>query len=301
MKNIISYFYNLEPNNIHQYEKKLKFSVDNNNYVFLPCYHTEKEIKDLQSLSTTLLSKGVYCHQFILNVNSTIITMVNNIPYVLLLVYINDNRLISFDDLIWFTNIDNLPVVESLKRDNWFSLWTEKIDYFEYQVSQFGKKFPLLRESFSYFVGMAETSISFLKNINTNYNPTLSLSHGRMKKNHTLFDLYNPLNFIVDSKIRNICEYFKNCFFKDNDLTIDLFNYISYNNLTISDSLSLYARMLFPTFYFDIYELIVHGNLEEKEVLKIIQKTNDYQLFLKQLHNYLKQYIAIPNIEWINK
>ena len=74
-----------------------------------------KEIKDLQSLSTTLLSKGVYCHQFILNVNSTIITMVNNIPYVLLLVYINDNRLISFDDLIWFTNIDNLPVVESLK------------------------------------------------------------------------------------------------------------------------------------------------------------------------------------------
>ena len=142
MKNIISYFYNLEPNNIHQYEKKLKFSVDNNNYVFLPCYHTEKEIKDLQSLSTTLLSKGVYCHQFILNVNSTIITMVNNLPYVLLLVYINDNRLISFDDLIWFTNIDNLPVVESLKRDNWFSLWTEKIDYFEYQVSQFGKKFP---------------------------------------------------------------------------------------------------------------------------------------------------------------
>jgi hypothetical protein len=272
MKNIISYFYNLEPNNIHQYEKKLKFSVDNNNYVFLPCYHTEKEIKDLQSLSTTLLSKGVYCHQFILNVNSTIITMVNNIPYVLLLVYINDNRLISFDDLIWFTNIDNLPVVESLKRDNWFSLWTEKIDYFEYQVSQFGKKFPLLRESFSYFVGMAETSISFLKNINTNYNPTLSLSHVRMKKNHTLFDLYNPLNFIVDSKIRNICEYFKDCFFKDNDLTIDLFNYISYNNLTTSDSLSLYARMLFPTFYFDIYELIVHGNLEEKEVLKIIKK-----------------------------
>ena len=182
MKNIISYFYNLEPNNIHQYEKKLKFSVDNNNYVFLPCYHTEKEIKDLQSLSTTLLSKGVYCHQFILNVNSTIITMVNNVPYVLLLVYINDNRLISFDDLIWFTNIDNLPVVESLKRDNWFSLWTEKIDYFEYQVSQFGKKFPLLRESFSYFVGMAETSICFLKNINTNYNPTLSLSHGRIKK-----------------------------------------------------------------------------------------------------------------------
>ena len=105
----------------------------------------------------------------------------------------------------------------------------------------------------------------------------------------------------MDSKIRNICEYFKDCFFKDNDLTIDLFNYISYNNLTTSDSLSLYARMLFPTFYFDIYELIVHGNLEEKEVLKIIQKTNDYQLFLKQLHNYLKQYIVIPNIEWINK
>ncbi|MDD2180853.1 MAG: hypothetical protein PHW32_00545 [Bacilli bacterium] len=301
MKNTINYFYNLQPKNIHQYEKQLKFNYNNNNYVFLPYYRKEEELKDLQKLATFLFSKGVYCHQFVPNINSSIITLVNNIPYVLLVVYVNDNRTILFDDLIWFSNVSITSNIDSLKRDNWFSLWIEKIDYFEYQVSQFGKTFPLLRESFSYFVGMAETGISFLKNINTNYEKTFALSHGRVKNDNTLFDLYNPLTFIIDNKTRDICEYFKECFFKGIDKTNDLFNYISQNNLTSIDCLLLYARMLFPTFYFDIYELIVQGSLPEKEILPIINKIDDYELFLNQFHNYLKQYIQIPNIEWINK
>ena len=301
MKNTINYFYNLQPENIHQYEKQLKFNYNNTNYVFLPCYRKEEELKDLQRQATFFFSNGIYCHQFVTNINSSIITLVNNVPYVLLLIYVNDNRIITFDDLIWFSNISPISNVDSLRRDNWFSLWIEKIDYFEYQVSQFGKTFPLLRESFSYFAGMAETGISFLKSINTNYEKTLSLSHGRVKKDNSLFDLYNPLNFIIDNKSRDICEYFKECFFKGLDKTDDLFNYISYNNLTRADYLLLYARMLFPTFYFDVYELIVHGNLSEKEILPIIHKIEDYELFLNQLHNYLKQYVEIASIEWINK
>ena len=41
-------------------------------------------------------------------------------------------------------------------------MWIRKIDYFEYQISQFGKKYPIIRESFNYYVGLAENGISLL-------------------------------------------------------------------------------------------------------------------------------------------
>lgn len=301
MKNVINYFYNLQPDNIRQQGKQFRFDIDNNSYVFLPYCRLETEIKDLQLLATFLLSLGIYCHQFVFNINSTIITVVNNKPYVLLLVYLKNNRILLFEDLIWFTEIKSLPDVKSLRTDDWFSLWTRKIDYFEYQVNQFGKTYPLLRESFSYFVGMAEIGISLLKRINNNYKATLSLSYRRIKKDEYLFELYNPLNFIIDNKVRSICEYFKDNFFKGKDLTEYLFNYISYNNLNETDGILLYARMLFPTFYFDMYEKIIHEEEDEKEILKIISKVDDYELFLKKLYNYLRTYINIPEIEWISK
>lgn len=36
-------------------------------------------------------------------------------------------------------------------------MWVQKIDYFEYQVSQMGKKYPVIRESSIYYVGLAES------------------------------------------------------------------------------------------------------------------------------------------------
>ncbi len=301
MKNVINYFYNLQPDNIRQQGKQFRFDIDNNSYVFLPYCRLETEIKDLQLLATFLLSLGIYCHQFVFNINSTIITVVNNKPYVLLLIYLKNNRILLFEDLIWFTEIKSLPDLKSITTDDWFSLWTRKIDYFEYQVNQFGKTYPLLRESFSYFVGMAEIGISLLKRINNNYKATLSLSYRRIKKDEYLFELYNPLNFIIDNKVRSICEYVKDNFFKGEDLTIFFFNYISYNNLNETDGILLYARMLFPTFYFDLYEKIIHEEENETEILKIISKVDDYELFLKKLYTHLRTYINIPEIEWISK
>ncbi len=300
MKNVINYFYNLQPDSIYQQGQQSKFSINNNNYVLLPYTRSNEELKDLQLLSTSLLAQGIICHQFIPNINSSLVTLVNDKPYVLLIVYINNNNYVSFNDLVWVSNIQSLPEVKSLRRDDWFILWTKKIDYLEYQVSQFGKTYPLLRESFSYFVGMAETGISLLKSINTNYEPSLSLSYRRIKKDDSLFELYNPLNFIIDYRLRNIVEYFKDCFFKDLNLTASLFNYLSYNNLESDEAILFYARMLFPTFYFDIYEKIVHKEVKEEEILRIVHKMEEYESFLSYLYNYFKSNMPFPEIEWIS-
>ena len=41
--------------------------------------------------------------------------------------------------------------------------------------------------------------------------------HKRIKLNSTLFDLYNPLNLIIDFKVRDFAEYIKDCLINDGD------------------------------------------------------------------------------------
>ena len=49
-----------------------------------------------------------------------------------------------------------------LYRNSWASLWSAKLDYFEYQVSELGKDKPLILDSFSYYLGLGENAISYL-------------------------------------------------------------------------------------------------------------------------------------------
>ncbi len=299
MKNAINYYYNLEPGNIHQYNKQLKFVINNITYIFIPYSRQTDEINDLYKLSLSLFQNGIYCHQFIPNINNSLITNINNIPYVLLKTYIINNRKINISDLIFFSNSTLINVENKLRRDNWYLLWTNKIDYFEYQISQFGKKYPIIRESFSYFVGMAETSIILFKNINNNHGKVLSVNHQRVSSDDTLLDFYNPLNFIIDYKIRNIAEYFKKQFFENNLSYDDIIYYFESESLNQYDCVMLFIRLLFPTYYFDIYEKIILENEDEKKLIPIIIKIKDYENLLKKLYNYLINIAEIPNIEWL--
>ena len=301
MKNAINYYYNLNPTDIHQYNKQFKFSINEEEYVLTPYERNEDDIKHLYEISIQLFQKQIYCHQFVSNTNRSIITYINNVPYVLLRVYINNNNKIILNDIINFINNTTTTTTNILKRDNWFKLWTEKIDYFEYQISQFGKQYPIIRESFSYFIGLAETGIMFYKNIHITTNNTFVIAHKRMKKDYTMFDLYNPLNFVIDLKVRDASEFFKERFFEDYDILSEITYYIKYADLTSYDCLMLFTRMLFPSFYFDIYEDIINNGQNEKELLKIINKTNDYEQFLKKLYLYLRTIITMPDIEWLIK
>lgn len=301
MKNALTYYYNLNPLDIRQYNKQFKFTVDDQEYVLAPYERNADDINHLYEISVQLFQRQIYCHQFVLNNSRSIITNINNTPYVLLKIYINNNNKIILNDIINFMNNTATTTTNILKRDNWFQLWTEKIDYFEYQISQFGKQYPIIRESFSYFIGLAETGIMFYKNVHNSTNNAFFIAHKRIKKDYTMFDLYNPLNFIIDLKVRDASEFFKERFFENHDVLPEIIYYISYANLTTYDCLMLFTRMLFPTFYFDIYEEIINDGQNEKELLRIINKVNDYEQFLKDLYIYLKTVVIMPDIEWLIK
>lgn len=294
MKNTLNYYYGLEVINIHQKDKIFYFKHDNYEYIFTQC--NLDNIDKIYEISNKLNQMGIYCHQIILNNANQIITKVNNENYVLMKIYVQKSK-ITANDIINFNNISYLND-QSLKIAQWYDLWTEKIDYFEYQISQIGKKYPLIRKSFSYYIGLAENAISLVKSV-PNDNLYYSLGHRRITFKDSMQELYNPLNFIIDLRIRDICEYFKSCFFNKINIQNDIIAYLNYNNLNYNESCYFMARMLFPTYYFDIYEKIINNDIDEIKINNITSLSNEYEILLKTIYLQLRRNVNLPTLEWL--
>lgn len=291
MKNTINYYYNLNINTIHQKEKNYYFKVDNKNYLLLKCTNIE-EPDDIYRLNI-YLSQILPVHRIVLNANNEAITKINDSNYLLLELFSNNNK-INLNNIIELSNIRIPFSVDKLKRNDWYNLWIKKIDYFEYQLSQIGKKYPLIRESFNYYIGLAENAIILVNNIDFNNIP-LGLSHRRIT--NMSFNLYNPLNIVIDARIRDVCEYFKFCFFNNIDISMELELFLSYNSFNIDEAKLFLARMFFPTYYFDLYEKIIDNEIDESEIKKVIIKADNYEKILKQVYYHFKNNQI--NIEWL--
>ena len=245
-------------------------------------------------------SIGIYCHKIILNNNEQILTYINDEPYVLLLTQ-TENRKITIKDIMLLSNIPlNDAKFNKIKRISWNKLWSDKIDYIEYQISQFGKKYTLIRESSDYYIGIVENCISLITNMKEDININ-TVSHSRVNKETTLDEFYNPLNFIVDNRIRDISEYLKSDITKEKDIIPYIQNYIYQNKLNIREIMLFFIRIIYPSFYLDTCEKILDKKIEENALLEIIKDTQKYETNIKKIYNYLKTIVEMPEIEWITK
>jgi hypothetical protein len=296
MKNTIEYYYNIKVLRIHQNGKNYYFHSDIYDYLFLP-------ILDINSLNvlynlSNYLYNSMLSHQIIATKDNQLYVKTNEENYTLLKI-VSDKNIINYDQIFKLNSITFDKNENILRRDNWYKLWTNKVDYFEYQLNQVGKKYPLIRQSFSYYVGLAENAIS-LFNMTDKDKLILCLSHKRIKYNSTTYDLYNPLNFVIDYRIRDICEYFKDSFFNNKNVYDDIQKYLFYNNLSYDESCLFFSRMLYPSYYFDIYEKVLMDSTLENNLNKILSKTLDYEKLLKKVYYLLRQNNKLPLIEWLN-
>ena len=301
MKNVIAYYYQFMPETLYNKNKNYFFQDSRFQYAFLKCNYNEDQIQKKYELSQYLTSHRFYNHDILKNKDQRLITFVQNEPYILIKYQKGLDTSLSLKDILFFS-YPNVPLNQfnGLKRDYWDKLWSDKIDYFEYQVNQLGKKYPLITESFSYFVGLVENGISmyhdcYIKNQN------LVISHSRIKSDSTLYDLYNPLNFILDYKVRDVAEFFKNEFIKGKEVFKDIVIYVSQNNLSQYEMIMFFIRMFYPSFYFDLYEEILANQKREEELLPVIEKIPDYEQLLKKLYFYFRQFTKMPDIVWITE
>lgn len=295
MKNIINYFYNMYPNQIHQTPNNYYFIIDGATYFLFKCPYDEKQITDIYNLHLTLLTNNLYVHQIIPNRNNQLMTKIKNDSYILLRKTYEPEK-IDINDIINFSEIGTNKYTSI---NNWADLWSQKNDYLEYQTSMLGIKYPLIRESFSYYLGLAETAIELVNRLEkTNIN--LTYSHRRLNLKKINFNFYNPLNIIIDLKVRDAAEYFKESFFNDKPIDNELSIYFQKVKLSTYEYLMFLARLIYPTYYFDLYEQIINGKVKEQELNKIINKTSDFEKQIKKIYNYYKSFIQITPIEWLD-
>lgn len=297
MKNIIEYYYNLQLVELQEKQNNYTFKVKNNNYILKEYNNNLDNINDIYTLNK-YINNYYPIDKIILNKYNAPLTKVNNTYYIL--IKANERKELKLSIISNLSNI-KLPEIKSLERNNWEVLWSNMIDYYESQIGQNEKKYPLIRESFDYFIGLGENAISYL--VNTKKEVQKEINDNKVLSHNSLYNsLYDPLNIIIDHKSRDVAEYIKISFFNNNkNIFKELDEYFFYNRYSLYGIRVLYARIIYPSFYFKLYDEIFREKKEEKEVNKIINRINEYEIYLKDIYLYLNKYYNIPNIEWLKK
>lgn len=302
MKNIINYFYNLNITELTSKDNIYSF-YDNDELYHFYIYNNNIKNIDLTKDIDDSLKKDTLIHEIIINKDNSIITYYNNIPYILCKINININKPITLGEINYLAS-KVISTNSKVTYHSWQDLWSIKMDYLEKVINENGKKYPIIVDSFNYFVGMAENAISYYNNLSNKEvdNNSLVISHRIININDTVYAIYDPVNIIIDHKARDIAEYIKYSFFSDNtNIFKELNVYFKYNYYTKDDVVMLLARVLYPSFYFNMYEDIMINSKEEKIITNITSKLDKYELYLAKVFKYFNNFYNLPVPEWLNK
>ena len=291
MKNAINYYYNLYINSFKKNNDSVTFVINNNIYEFLPFQGNFQEIYKVYLI---LRTHNKYCHEIVVNKDNSFITLYNGKEYILLKKDLSPEKYVDMGEIL---NYD----IEIFDRHelNWKELWQEKVDYYEYQMSQLSIKYSLLKESFNYYVGMTETAISLLEYIDSN-KIKYSISHKKIYYKEKMDIFFNPMQITIDSRVRDIAEYIKINFMNNVFNLDDTLKLIDYLHLNDTEAILFLSRLLYPSYYFYEYEKIIFQKSNEQKLLNYIEKNTQYEVFLSKIYKYLKSKFYIPEVEWLN-
>ena len=59
------------------------------------------------------------------------------------------------------------------------------------------------------------------------------------------------------------------------------------------------ARILYPSFYFEMYDAIINHQANESEVMRITSRIDEYENYLADIWKYFHKYYQIKDIPWI--
>ena len=299
MNNFIKFFYNMKVTNTNFINNYYEFN-HNNNYYRLYILNEEYNIYNYNNIYTINkeLINNTLMSEIILNKDKNIITTYHNINYILLKINCNINKNITLEEIDYLSKVK----IVNNNKSNWGLLWSKKIDYLEELISENGKKYPQVVNSFNYLIGLSENAISYYNNIDIDNNMMYYISHKVLRPTDKVDSLYNPLNIIYDYRVRDVAEYIKNSFWTDNhNIYNELNNYLYKNNLSLNEVKLLISRVLFPSFYFDLYEDIFNYNKDEKILNNIISRIDEYEEYLNSIIIYFKRFYPIDEIEWLKK
>lgn len=305
MKETIKYYYNIEVEDIEELNGKYHFKLANQDYFFVFYNRLPEELDDIIFCSRSMKERNIDCHDILINKDNSVLTKVGEYSYILLRV----NNLGEEFNIIDIAQMNKKLILNDnsskLYRNNWGKLWSDKIDYFEYQIRELGLEKENIRKTFSYYIGLAENAISYVNFANKHFiRGTMDhvvVAHRRIFYPNYKLNFLNPLAFVFDLEVRDIAEYLKSAFFNsdfDNTM-IELTSYLKTTHLSTYGYHMFYARLLYPSYYFDVYEEIMNNDKLEEELENIVSKAPAYELFLKKAYLEISKYAPLEKIEWL--
>lgn len=297
MENAIKYYYSISPLNLQKLDNGYIFDSDYEKYYLELSNFDEKRLKEVYELNRLMISNNILVHEIILNSFKQLVTIIDDKPYVLMRINVNLDKKIDLKDISYFQYSSKFLINEKGSAPiPWNIKWSKKIDHYEQQATEIGKRYPIAMEAFNYFVGIAENAVMYVNEFSTS-SPTLSYCHIRPITN--ALEFYNPFNLIIDYKVRDVSEYLKFKFFYE-DFDFNEFSKYLYNsNLTGVDIQYFYARMLFPTYFFDVFEQVMETKVDEKKISYIVKKISDYESLIRNLYYFLNKYVNLDKIDWL--
>ena len=153
----------------------------------------------------------------------------------------------------------------------------------------------------TYYIHLNEEAYRLINPLESmNYNTTLC--HARIKPDTYLYEFFMPDRLVLDNRSRIYCEYMRHLFLETGNL--EEINAIV-ATLSIQAPLSqtewqlLYARLYFPTHFYDIVYDIIHN--EEISLENLYEQTLNYAELLAHLPTFVYEHtgiiLAIP--EWV--
>lgn len=292
MKNIIYTFYNIIIDELNKDNNNYYFYYNNELYLL---YLTNNEDNIIEYTYNFYKNNNIECYEIIPNKNNELITKINNNKYTLLKIKGITKYELKFEDFKYY-------IVDKTAQ-NWSLLWSNRLDYYSIQIRELGYNYKTILNTYGLFEGLAENAILYFNLSKKRFTEKeeVAIVHNRMKYPCYAIDYNNPINLIIDYNVRDISEYIKSYIISENfnyKNVILLLDKLNTNNLMFN---ILYSRLLYPTFYFDIFDKIILDNGKDYDIIPIINKTNDYIFTLKEIHKHFKNRYNMFEIEWLNK
>ena len=296
MKNLLNYLYSINIDKVKEFNTGYIIKDLNNNLYLLNNVDNKSNINSvINILIGNRLKVKHYLYRF--NIYNQVLTYVDGKYYTLVKLDSDYNEEIDFVDMLTFynsVNINNLKINYVL----WEEKWENKINYFLNQDLNNQVKDKKIIIYFWYYIGVAENSLLYLKNINNNFKTGghngFCFTHRRISFPCKKIDFYNPNDFYIDIKERDIAEYIKSLFYNNEDYLTELDYYFKTNILSNYDASMLYARIVYPSVFFDYYE-----SRDESFNYPLLFDPDKFEIFIKKTYELINSYVQINKIDWL--
>jgi len=288
MKNLINYYYNMNIDNIAEYNNNHIVFYNNRIYYF-------RKIDD--SLNIYFINQIInnnkysfFSYKIINNIYNTYITKSDNDNYVMLEIDQDYDKTIDFTDMIMFYAKSENFLSNVNYKNNWKDLWINKIDYLnEYSIKNLLYKNNIY-SLYLYYSYLCESLFIYMNNIDVSLIKP-SICHRRMYFNIKKIDFYDPFNYMVDCKYRDIAGYIKSLYYINEDYISELKYFLNTNKLSYNEAKLFYSRIIYPSIFFDYYEEGINAQYS--------YLPDEYEKFIKKTYEIINSYVHIDNIDWL--